>query len=359
MSDTSGLGNGERARKAPKLSPVVDTHEESLGYERDAQHLQDVLPLFASQVDMVLCAGEQDNQVGFPIHSVIISAYSPVLCQMLDELRSTGRQNTQEVSLPTLPMIGDSCIALRATLNYMYKSFLHENSEANSETELADISLDKASTLLDIALLAHKYSMSKVLAAQEQALMTALLKLLAVPIGSISKEAHITVLKCATVAEQCNLSAMLTFCESLIALHFATFASEEYAMASKLSSAGILRVAQAIFELQSGATKTMSRALSVHVEAAKQVAQNTCGFLLDNVLNRKHKVYCPMCGERIEDAESDSGNMVMHVPTSRNCSWPNVALDSKPSIATGVDKHIAKLQAGMLTSAINKMGEDT
>ena len=155
MSGAIGLRDGERARKAPKLPPALDTHEGAVAYEQDAQHLQGVLPLFASQVDLVLCAGEQDDKVGFPVHSMIISAYSPVLCQMLDELRSTGRQNTQEPSLPTLPMIGDSCTALRAVLSYMYKSFLHEDSEANSEIKLADISLDKAATILDIALLAH------------------------------------------------------------------------------------------------------------------------------------------------------------------------------------------------------------
>ena len=197
--------------------------------------------------------------------------------------------------------------------------------------------------------------MPKVLAAQEQAMMTALVKLLAVPVGSISKEDHITVLKCATVAEQCNLSAMLTFCESLIALHFATFASEEYAMSCVLSSAGILRVAQTSFKLQSGATEAMSQALSGHVKAAAEVAEASGDFIMGHALSRADSVHCPLCGKPIEpDFNPCSYDHVQHVhPTA--CSWPSVVYASEASLVTGVDLRIAHLQADMLTTAIKKI----
>ena len=322
---------------------------------QDKQHLLGVSASFAAKVDLVLCAGKPDNRVGFPVHSVIISGHSPVLCQLLEEVQSTCER--QEASLRTLPMVDDSCTAVRAVLKHIYQPFQLDSSEVETNTDMAAPSIDTAPAILDIVTLAHKYGMTRVLSAQEQGLMILLQSLLGQLVGTTSQDEHSFVLKCASVADQCKLSALSTFCEGVIAIHFKSFSQEEHAMAGTLSSASMLRIAQTIFKLQTGTTEAVYKSLRSYIKATKeQVALSSQFAIQQKHLVKKGQVTCPKCCGPLKVVREGVGynyqQVIRHAQPSCLCKWPDVHFVAEVATLQDVDKPLADLQADLVTKQI-------
>lgn len=323
---------------------------------QDTQQLLGVSPSFAAQVDLVLCAGKPDNRVGFPVHSMIISGHSPVLCQLLEEMQSPCEQQRQEASLLTIPMMDDRCTAVRALLEYIYQPFQLERSEVGSQTDIAAPSMDTASAILDNVILAHKYGMTTVLLAQEQGLMIPLQSLLSQPVGTMSQDEHSFVLKCASVADQYSLAAMSTFCEGVIALHFTSFSQEEHAMASTLSSASMLRIAQISYKLQTGTTEAVCQSLRSYIKATKGQVASSSQFAID--FGDLAQATCPKCYGPLYVAATPGylhQQVIKHTQPNCPCKWPEVHFVTEVATLKGVDKPLADLQTDLVTKQIERI----
>ena len=154
--------HGRSRRKAPKTR------------QEDRQHLEGLLPAVAAGVDLVLLVRSEKRTVGLPVHAALISAHSPVLGQLLLDLRATGgRHHNQQTAC--LPMMDDSYAALVAALKCIYGCFPGQKELPQSSNTCSysapNVNLAEAALCAPDMLLSHKYGMAKVLGLQAEAFM--------------------------------------------------------------------------------------------------------------------------------------------------------------------------------------------
>ena len=191
-----------------------------LEHKKDMQHLHGLPNMVASTVDMVLTAAEGEHQTDFPVHQVIVARHSPVLCSMLEELQSGDiKQSASQQKPLCLPMVGDSCSAIRAALTTMYRS---EQRTVNSiETEQENfLSLGMIPVQASLTEFAHKYGMTEVLIAQEAALLQPFYD---IADGHLRQDVCLKILVCAAAAVKYKLDALLSMCEAHLITHFQCF----------------------------------------------------------------------------------------------------------------------------------------
>ena len=221
-------------------------NETPLKYQEDRQHLEGLLPDFAAEVDLVLLVKDQQRTIGLPVHASWISAHSPVLGQLLNELRSAGKQDTEEIS--RLPMTDDSYAAWMAVLKCIYGSCprikdLPQSSSTHS-CSAPKVSLEEAPSRAEKMLLSHKYGMTKVLGFQAEALMKPLREAICAECytkASFQKYSA-QVLDCAAIADKCECYAMLALCEIFIIQYHSACDAQRELMVEKLSKQTMLRI---------------------------------------------------------------------------------------------------------------------
>lgn len=89
----------------------------------DTQHLQGLPGILTAKLDLVLLARDGSQQVGFPVHQVIVAQHSPVLSSALEKAQLNDKYfAAQSQTLPYIPMLEDCSLAIRAALAFMYNT---------------------------------------------------------------------------------------------------------------------------------------------------------------------------------------------------------------------------------------------
>lgn len=294
----------------------------NFGYEEDRQHLQGLSPHFASKVDLLLCVQEGSQETAFPVHEMIVSAHSSVLSHVFEDTSATVTK-PRDSKLARVPMMDDSCSAVRSALTCMYACFpLTPSTALQSDNSFGcNLSLDSMPTHTSHMKFYDKYNMTKIAEMQTEAFMTPLQSCLMA--DSLDTEAVAHVLDCAAAATKCELLAMLAVCEDIITRHFDVFMCQHSLMASKLSSCSMLKVAQAKLEEKEAIIKDMHAALTHSVAEAKRF--NICTIKSLRGSSRQHDLSCPRCSSklRIENyndiLEHDKG-----CTCKLACTWPEL-----------------------------------
>ena len=234
-------------------------------YEEDTQHLEGLSPSFTSQVDVMLCCRDGQRKVAFPSHKTILSAHSPILSKILEELQPTSDDvKRQPERLPQLPMVSDDCAALRSALQFVYAWV---PSDQDTPYTLLEANLNTTSTSPEIMMFAHKYGMSSVLLAQEAATVQGLHDLIFCtqhrqqsggcsmspdlsPANQLFQQKHTQILECTAIAARCGCNTLLTFCEACIVVHFHIFQQKPDVLTGRLSTASMYMISQGLLEHQ-------------------------------------------------------------------------------------------------------------
>lgn len=219
-------------------------------YQEDRQHLEGLLPDVAAGVDLVLLVESEEHRVGLPVHAALMSAHSPVLGQLLLELRETGsKQHKQQTAC--LPMTDDSYAAVVAALKCIYGSFPRQDELPQSSKKYSysapkvDLAKAEASLCAQDMLLSHKYGMTKVLESQAEAFMEPLREaVLSKIIGYLNKyEPYCDqVLDCIAVAQTCECYAMSALCEAFIIRFYRCFLTKQDVLLAKLPKESMLQI---------------------------------------------------------------------------------------------------------------------
>lgn len=309
-----------------------------LPYKEDRQHLLGVSPQFASQTDLLLCVKDGDHMLGFPVHAMIISAHSPVLCEVLE---STSIPRTpREGDLPRLPMTSDSrsavCSALACIYRYLPLSAMM--SQAKAAYPEPEISLDSAAVHASHMRFYDKYGMTRVAEMQTKALMTSLRR--CTQLTSLTKEQISQVLECTAAAEDCKLVPLLALCEAIIIRHFAAVSLDPQLMTSKLSSASMLRVAQGCIKLEQDTFKDLETTLQVSVAEGKQFNEWVHKVMLE--IPEHAPLVCPRCRSNLCKKHYDNEYQQKYGPPpqlllheckckcANECQWPDIKFTQKP-----------------------------
>lgn len=85
-------------------------------------------------------------------------------------------------------------------------------------------------------------------------------------------------------------------CETIVALHFQHFSMESFALASKLSTASMLRVAKKVFSLRSKTADAMCQALHKSAKLTRCVSHSSSEFMAEHIDFVDDGVKdCPLC----------------------------------------------------------------
>ena len=294
-------------------------------YKQDVHHLTALKPSFASEVDVVLCAFDGDRVVGFPVHKAVISQYSPVLSQALQDLFETSRPDKAQ-HLQRLPMIDDDCSAIRSMLACVYGCCTYTGTpracKSAPKVSLAD------SKMIPIHAnkmrLPHKYSMTQILVAQEKSLLPALEHLADTPSPARFGQQHALILETAIVAEACRTPQLLAVCEAFVVQNFEAYTKKGPAQISKLSKASLIRIAQ-----------TMDSALSETQEALELSASEAQKFIKANF---EPGMTCPRCNRQLSLSKKQN---IIH--QYRSCTWPTDSSDIEGPSLTEIADDLLKL----------------
>ena len=283
----------------------------------DVQHLESLDPSFVCQIDLVLCAQDGSNVLEFPVHSAIISSHSPILCRVLNDLHETGNKQQRL----RLPMVDDDCSAVRRVLACVYGRLPHAGSQGAPTVASATVSLDSLETVQAYGKkmrLAHKYGMVGILEEQETSLMPALYTL----VGTAHSGAVVDtlqkamVLEIAIFAEDCRCAQILAVSEAFFVKHF-EYLAPDLASSSRMSSAGLVRIAQGINIVGADRISKLRGALSTEAQVFSR-SRYAKGMI------------CPRCNRPLD--RSIKRNIV-HFDRSSNCKWPTARDFSLPELS--------------------------
>lgn len=203
-------------RSLNKLGLTVDLNK--VDYDEDTQHFTaEQKSRMLPTVDLVLLGREGKRFVGFPVHRAVIAVHSSILDRAVHDL-----YDDDDCQPMRLPMIDDSCPAIRAALAHVYNSRnVHEKN--SMERSLDDIV--NSCSLLDLC---HKYGIDSVIQQQEAVLLHPLYKALArfcdKPRYNVTTSEMAEVLpKVVTlvvVFEKCKLKALVALCDAFMVIHF-------------------------------------------------------------------------------------------------------------------------------------------
>ena len=152
-------------------------------------------------------------------------------------------------------------------------------------------------------LLAHKYGMTKIVSDVEVILLEALQHMLSRPtvligLSDLILQIHSAAEQLVVIIELSALGSTLQdMCETMIAVYFDHYSSEKCALASKLSSASMLRVAKKAHALQSQATEAIRSALMYVGRYANIESRDYNEFVATHVdFNLGRTMKFPACG---------------------------------------------------------------
>ena len=285
----------------------------------NTQHLQALYKPFAAATNLTLVVTHDRTTFELPVHADILSAYSPVLHDMLKQRGGTR-----------LTMRDDDKPAVCAALARMYAPFFPSSGGPRNELFPKDVSLPP------LILLADKYNMLSLLEEVESALVSQLDPSSESQVGAPGGLAKSDVVDIAVIAEGCQLKDMLTQCEAYFARNFDDVPLQQI-MAQKLSAESCIRVARglsfchefdskskhlAVMNLEHEAQKAISSAIGGNLSCPRE----GCHSLLNthNASRRSSSITCSNAG----------------------CSWPREIMHGTLS-----QKHIinrAKRQSALL-----------
>lgn len=304
---------------------MPDDNSPAKPYEEDCEHLQGLLPDFASQADVVLCVKNTDHSIGFPVHRLIVSGHSTILSQMLENLQPVADETVQR-QLPSLLMMDDSCSAVRSALACMYRSF--PTSGSRSQAKSQEISLE---CVPDHALhmrLYDKYNMARIAEIQTEAFMELLRQCLSITDLSNNSAGHI--LQCAAAAEECGLGAMLALCEVIVMKHFPLFDSCRELLTSKLPSTSVLRIYDSRMKLQQKILDKTAAALEQSTIEIKALLRTLHDVRYSNppckCTSCCKGIKCPRCHNALIPSDGHFIGSLQHERNcgcSRSCTWPD------------------------------------
>lgn len=240
----------------------------------DIAHLQYVSEVFASLADVVLVVKDGDNNIHFPVHTAIVSGYSPLLCDVLQQMNLPA---TAGASLAKLVMHGDRPAEVQAALDCIYKPFATENASGRHVYLLTDIQQPH------LIRFAFKYGMSTVLADLETALLAHFSSAWADGLNTPQPPiCNIGVVRIAAAAESCKQQRLLAHCELHLVLNFARLEGQLLA-AEQLSGHSLMRIARGLAHCHKHDIQIMDTVLSKF----SQEAENA-------VISAKHSIAtCP------------------------------------------------------------------
>ena len=303
------------------------------GYREDRQHLRCLDPTFASKVNVVLCVSVDDNVVGFPVHNDIISAYSPVLCRVLEDLQQDATNVLQQQQAPIrLPMVDDSYSTVQASLSQMYSAFTHTEGSKQASPEQS-ASPDTPQTHADHLRFYRKYGMTTMLKAAEARLKCAVEACFTCCRNALYpySQTHTEILDFINVAEEGGSLPSLYLCEAFVATYFEVFASHCEELSSKLSSASMCRVYQGIMKTDEMDMQAMDTALDRSTAEAQKLLYTLC----------QHGMTCPRCDEPMELSKKGNG---VHKNRNSPCKWPrDHTYTAKYHPLAGIAAHLATL----------------
>ena len=198
-----------------------------------------------SKLDLVLVASDETQQVGFPVHQLIIAQHSPVLSSMLEEVELKDTYFAAfSRHLPCIPMVGDSPSAIRAALAFIYSIVSgasdYKAKQIAAASDSPGITLDKIPTTACQVDFALKYGMLGLQIAQESCLLEPVYNEIAwKPIKTTASQ----VLDCAAFAAKFNLGALLVMCEAHVIKYFECHANDQTQMEHKLPASSMFRIA--------------------------------------------------------------------------------------------------------------------
>ena len=311
----------------PQKASILDSAGFSSACQEDRAHLQGLDTTFAGNVNLILCAKDQERVIGFPVHKDIISAHSPVLCQIMGEL-TTSCSNPQQ-----LPMVDDSCSAIRDILARIYGAFGH-TSKQSVPSVACSFSSKHWSVTANTLRLCHKYAMIKLESALEESLVQPLTQYLR---RWPSTQQHNMVLEIASVAEECNRNSLLVLCEAYVVKYFAYYESKPNAM-SKLSSASMFRISSGLSRHHPETMRAVNKALAASVTEAKYSSRKYCGTT------------CPRCRETVVQlAKNADHRHIKHKHHPVSCTWPETHSFQQPSVkVVSTAAYLASLQKAVV-----------
>ena len=184
----------------------------------DTQHLQGLSQVFTTKLDLVLTARDGSQEIGFPVHQIIVAHHSPTLGSMLEGQLSSKYFTALSETLPYIPMIGDRCTAIRLALAFMYNPPPEPSHTTTrqiaAESDPPALTLDRVPAAARELEFAHKYGMLELQIAQEAFLVEPLQHEFDYCNGD--RPTVDQVIDCAVAAANFNLGALLTMCESVI-----------------------------------------------------------------------------------------------------------------------------------------------
>ena len=315
-------------RDATATGSVLSPHSE------DVAHLQDLDPTFACSTNLILTVKDNDVTVGFPVHKDIISAHSSILCQFIGELRSS------EGKTPQLPMVDDSCSALRQVLARIYGDF-GDTEEQPASPRASMFYPNQWPGIADRLRLCHKYGMLKVRSAQEKSLMPSFMEFVE---DSVSSE-HLHMMPViACVAEECGCKTMLTLCEAFMVRYFHFYASQASRPSqalSKLPPSSMFRISLGLAQIHKDTMSAVRKVIEVSVNEVKECSYSLmCGS----------EPKCPRCGKALERiARRQPGTTLPSTPLHKDrhswCQWPQQYFTEPSPKVADVAKYIASLHS--------------
>ena len=332
----------KRVNRGPLQSPSASDLDAGVEgsalspHSEDVAHLEGLDRTFACSTNLILTVKDSDVTIGFPVHKDIISAHSSILCQFIGELRpSDGKP-------PQLPMVDDSCSALRQVLASIYGAFGHtEEPPASPEASMFHSRLWPE--IADRLRLCHKYGMLKIRSAQEKSLMPSLMEYAKeLTDTTVHTDQYDMVPVIASAAEECGCKDMLMWCEAFVVRYFHYYAMcQSQQLLSKLPPASMIRVSLGLAKAHKDTMSAVHKKLEVSVNETKECSYSLmCGS----------EPKCPRCGKALERiARRQPGTTLPSTPLHKDrnswCQWPQQYFTEPSPKVADVAKYIASLHS--------------
>lgn len=320
----------------------------------DTQHLQGLPSLLVQQADVWLCVWEEGQIFAFPAHKTIIAAHSSVLSDLIH-----SALKPQDWQLPRLPMMDDSCAAVRTALACIYSNFPQDPSDAPPLAIVEpEVSLEFAAAHISHMKFYDKYDMRQVAKVQTKALMEPLQECLSATQLDDASAAH--VLQCAVAAEHCKLEAMLGLCEAIVIEQFPVFVRNLNEMTSQLSSSSMFRIGQARINMVNDkaaslvhSAETLITKMDATLDNSAKEAQSFCTTVRSAVracTQCSKELRCPRCNGSLMLAPPSSTVQLCHMrqcQCSMLCKWPDQTSFSEQINVTkeAMQQHLATLRS--------------
>lgn len=276
-------------------------HDTKVAIDRD--HLQGLDPTLAVRADVMLCADDGNHSlIGFPVHSEIVSAQSPVLSQLLEAQRSNGVSDQQPLCLPLLKDIDSlySESTMRAAVTYLYLQESERPQPSNYRWDFWDM----LPVQVECMHLFYKYSMEEMLMVHLHIPLENLVKI------GVAQLDH--VLEFVVNAEDCGCLSIMKTCEVYMAVKCLKDQNVlQHINSCGLSQASTLRISQVVIMRQSKTIQDMETTLR---RSSGEALANRCKCSL------YHGMCCPRCGRRLK--LSKKKNVVHKGNKPCKCTWP-------------------------------------